>query len=111
LEDIFRCVDVVMELFAMAASVSHARRLLDQGAPEAEGAVELADLFCHSSRRKVERLFQDLWSNEDARKNEIAASVLEGRHQWLAEEVVDLGLAPEAFQTRYVARERMAASG
>src|SRR5262249_38995979 len=35
---LFRCVDVVMELFAMAASVSHARRLLDEGDPEAERA-------------------------------------------------------------------------
>ena len=59
---LFRCVDVVMEMFAMAASVSHARRLLDLGEPEAERAVELADLFCRNSRRKVGRLFQDLWS-------------------------------------------------
>jgi alkylation response protein AidB-like acyl-CoA dehydrogenase len=112
---LFRCVDVVMELFAMAASLSHARRLLDkrleEGAAEDERAVDLADLFCRNSRRKVRRLFQDLWRNEDAAKNELAASVLAGDHQWLAEEVVDLGLAPESFKTRYVARERMAASG
>jgi hypothetical protein len=107
---LFRCVDVVMELFAMAASVSHARQLLDAGEPEAERAVELADLFCRNSRRRVRRLFQDLWGNEDSRKNELAASVLEGDHQWLAAEVIDLGLAPESFRTRHVARERMAAS-
>jgi hypothetical protein len=106
---LFRCVDVVMELFAMAASVSHARRLLDAGEPEAERAVELADLFCRNSRRKVKRLFQDLWNNEDSRKNELAAGVLEGDHQWLAAEVVDLGLAPESFQTRRVSSERKAA--
>src|SRR5262249_48886826 len=55
---LFRCVDVVMELFAMAASVSQARQLLDAGEREAERAVELADLFCRDSRRKVRRLFQ-----------------------------------------------------
>src|SRR5262249_31169524 len=111
---LFRCVDIVMELFAMAASVSHARRLLDErpgeGDTEAGRAVELADLFCHSSRRKVRRLFQDLWSNEDAARNELAPSMLAGDHQWLTEEVVDLGLTPETFKARYVARERMAAS-
>src|SRR5262249_49534384 len=85
---LFRCVDVVTELLAMAAWVSQARQLLDAGAPEAERAVELADLFCRGSRRKVRRLFQDLWSNEDAAKNELAAGVLAGNHQWLAEEVV-----------------------
>jgi len=108
---LFRCVDIAMELFAMAASVSHARRLmherLGQSDPEAERAVELADLFCQSSRRKVRRLLQDLWSNDDAARNELAASVLAGDHQWLAEEVVDLGLSPEVFQTRIVVREQM----
>jgi alkylation response protein AidB-like acyl-CoA dehydrogenase len=99
---LFRCVDVVMELFAMAGSVSHARRLLNEGNQEAEKAINLADLFCRNSRRKVKRLFQDLWSNEDTRKNELAASVLKRDHEWLAEEVVDLGLGPEAFQTRTI---------
>src|SRR3989449_8325504 len=65
---LFRCVDIVMELFAMAASVCHARALRDDGHGEA-GATALADLFCRDSRRRVRRLFQDLWSNEDARKN------------------------------------------
>jgi alkylation response protein AidB-like acyl-CoA dehydrogenase len=106
---LFRCVDIVMELFAMAASVSHARCMLDEGFPEAEKAVELADLFCRNSRRKVRRLFQDLWSNEDDRKNELAATVLEGHHQWLAEEVMDLGLVSEAFESRSLAREQFVA--
>jgi hypothetical protein len=38
---LFRCVDIVMELFAMAASVSHARALLAERHPDAERAVEL----------------------------------------------------------------------
>nr|ALV86490.1 acyl-CoA dehydrogenase [uncultured bacterium 20] len=108
---LFRCVDVVMELFAMSASVSHARRLLDAGGSEAESAVELADLVCRNSRRKVQRLFQDLWSNDDGRKTELAAGVLNGDHALLAEEIVDLGLEPDAFRTRYVSRERAATVG
>jgi alkylation response protein AidB-like acyl-CoA dehydrogenase len=97
---LFRCVDVVMELFAMSAAISHARRLLDEQQPEAGRAVELADLFCRSSRRKVQRLFQDLWRNEDQHKNRLAADFMQGEYAWLVEGAVDMELAPEAFQTR-----------
>src|SRR5262249_10864035 len=38
---LFRCVDIAMELFAMAASISHAHALLAERDPDAEHAVEL----------------------------------------------------------------------
>ena len=101
---LFRCVDIVMELFAMAASVCHARQLRDEGHAEAEGAAALADLFCRHARRRVRRLFQDLWNNEDARKNQVAASVMKGEHAWLAEGRLDLGFGPDAFKTRSITR-------
>jgi hypothetical protein len=97
---LFRCVDIVMELFAMAASVCHARQLHDNREAEAEHAAALADLFCRGSRRRVRRLFQDLWSNEDARKNQLVASVMQGEHVWLEEGRLDLGFGPDAFKTR-----------
>ncbi len=50
----------------------------DEHHPEAEQALELADLFCRSSRRKVNRLFRELWSNDDGVKNKVAASVMGG---------------------------------
>ena len=99
---LFRCVDIVMELFAMAASVCHARRLRDDA--EAGGAAALADLFCRQSRRRVRRLFRDLWSNEDARKNQLAASVMKGDQVWLEEGRLDLGFGPDAFKTRSITR-------
>src|SRR5438876_3063225 len=43
---LFRCVDVVMELFAMTATLSRARQMRDSGHPEAAHAEQLADLFC-----------------------------------------------------------------
>ncbi len=101
---LFRCVDIVMELFAMAASVCHARRLRDDGHAEAGGAAALADLFCRQSRRRVRRLFRDLWSNEDARKNQLAASVMKGDQVWLEEGRLDLGFGPDAFKTRSITR-------
>ena len=114
---LFRAVDVVMELFAMTASICHARQMSDDGEPEAEQARELADLFCRNSRRKVKRLFQDLWRNEDAHKNALAANVMSGRHVWLEEGALDVGLTEESFKTRFLTqgpgddREVRAAAG
>jgi hypothetical protein len=48
----------------------------------------------------VQRLFQDLWSNEDARKNRLAADFMQGTYGWLAEGAFDHGLSPEDFKTR-----------
>jgi hypothetical protein len=97
---LFRAVDIVMELFVMSATVSRARRMLDDGHPEAGRAADLADLFCRSARRKVRRLFRDLWSNEDARKNAVAQAVLQGEHDWLKRGALDLGWTPDAFRTK-----------
>jgi hypothetical protein len=80
---LFRLVDVANELFAMAASVCRARALADKGRPEAREARALADVFCRGSRRKVRRLFKDLWSNDDVAVYRTALDVLKGRHEWL----------------------------
>jgi alkylation response protein AidB-like acyl-CoA dehydrogenase len=110
---LFRCVDVVMELFAMAATIARARRMADDHAPDAERATELADLFCRLSRRKVRRLFRDIWNNEDARRNAVASAVLSGDHAWLERGILDIGLTPEAFKTQSLValreKERLAA--
>ena len=42
---LFRCVDIVMELFAMAAAMRRAKPSPTAG-PRGRGGVELADLFC-----------------------------------------------------------------
>src|SRR5215471_11849506 len=111
---LFRCVDIVMELFAMAATISRARRMADDRDPDAARAAELADLFCRMSRRKVRRLFRDLWQNEDARRNAVASHVLVGEHAWLERGILDIGLTPDAFKTQSLvalrAKERAAAS-
>lgn len=80
---LFRVVDVANELFAMAATVSRARALAEARRPEAAKAAELADLFCRMARRRVNRLFTELWLNDDARKYRVAQRVLEGKHSWL----------------------------
>jgi hypothetical protein len=91
---LFRLVDVVNELFAMAATVSRAHSLAASGAAEGRGAVELADLFCRMGRRRVKRLFEDLWSNDDERKYRAAVGVLEGQYAWLEKGILGLAGRP-----------------
>jgi alkylation response protein AidB-like acyl-CoA dehydrogenase len=87
---LFRLVDVANELFAMAASVCRAKAMADQRRPEAGEAAELADLFCRTARRRVARLFEDLWSNDDVAKYRAALDVLGGRHAWLEAGILGL---------------------
>jgi len=87
---LFRLVDIANELFAMAASVARAHAMEEAGHPEAANAAELADLFCRNARRKVVRLFHDLWANDDVRKYKVALKVLDGKHAWLEEGILSL---------------------
>ncbi len=82
---LFRLVDVVMELFAQAASVSRAHALARQGGAEAMAALAVCDLFCRSSQRRVNVLFADLWDNDDVRKARLASEVLAGGQEWMEE--------------------------
>ena len=82
---LFRMVDIANEMFAMAASVSRADAMAKSGHPEAAQARRLADLFCRQSRRKVDRLFHQLWHNDDVLKYKMGLSVLEGTQAWMEE--------------------------
>lgn len=88
---LFRLVDVAMELYAMSASIRRAQALVEAGRPDADKAPGLADLFCRNARRKVQRIFYDLWHNDDETKREMALSILEGDHRWLEEGILDIG--------------------
>jgi len=92
---LFRLVDVANELFAMASSVCRAQAMAEQKKPEAAEAAELADLFCRTARRRVARLFEDLWSNDDVAKYRAALDVLGGRHAWLEQGILGLEEAAE----------------
>ncbi len=79
---LFRLVDIANELFAMAASVSRAHAMRSAKRDDCDDAVHLADLFCRQSRRKVKRLFQDLWSNDDVLLYRLARRLLETEQPW-----------------------------
>ena len=93
---LFRLVDVANELFAIAASVTRAHAMEEAGHKEAANAAELADLFCRNGRRKVLRLFHELWANDDVRKYKVALRVLDGQHAWLEEGALTLRERGEA---------------
>ncbi|MGI8699030.1 MAG: acyl-CoA dehydrogenase family protein [Mycobacteriales bacterium] len=84
-----RLVDIGAELFAMSAAVVRAQMLRNDGAAEGAAAVELADLFCRGARRRVDALFDALWSNDDARTYRTAQRVLDGRYTWLERGIID----------------------
>jgi len=83
-------VDVANELFAMAATVSHARKLELDGHPAARESAVLADLFCRGARRRVQDSFRALWGNDDVFKYQVALQVLRGEHAWLERGIVPL---------------------
>jgi alkylation response protein AidB-like acyl-CoA dehydrogenase len=84
-----RTVDIGAELFAVSAACVYAQTLGRERPERAEQAVELADLFCRQARLRVDRLFTDLWSNEDDANYRGAQRVLDGRYEWLEEGIVD----------------------
>ncbi|HEV7508389.1 MAG TPA: acyl-CoA dehydrogenase, partial [Thermoanaerobaculia bacterium] len=95
---LFRLVDIANELFCIAASVSRAQAMTEAGHPEAANATELADLFSRGSRRKIVRLFHELWANDDVRKYKVALRVLDGKHAWLEEGALGLDARKEAHK-------------
>jgi hypothetical protein len=85
-----RIVDIGAELYAMSAACVRAQMLSHEGAAHGATATELADLFCLGARHRVDRLFHDLWDNDDAYNYEAAQRVLQGRYLWAELGVVDL---------------------
>jgi len=92
---LFRCVDIGAELFAMAAVCVRARHDLRQN-PGDRSPMELADVFCRQSRRRIEKLFADLRSNDDPEIYRVARGVLEERFDWLEEGILDAPTAAPA---------------
>ncbi len=103
---LFRLVDIGAELFAMAATISRADKLAHEGNRD---AVELADIFCRDSRRKVNAFFKALWSNDDDAKYKFARRVLDGEFAWLEEGKI--GLTTEDLVPEKVKAEKPHSNG
>jgi len=96
---LFRCVDIGAELFAMAATCVRAHDDVRRSAADAT-AIRLADVFCQQARHKVERLFAAIRSNADAAAYGLARDVLAGRYAWLEQGIIDAPEAPRAEPAR-----------
>jgi len=96
---LFRAVDIGADLFAMSAAVSRADGLRRSKTTEAKSAVELADLFCRMTRRRIESAFAAIRSNDDVRKYWTARRFLDGEHKWL-----ERGMTPMADLEEFAGR-------
>ncbi|HKQ59025.1 MAG TPA: acyl-CoA dehydrogenase family protein [Candidatus Eisenbacteria bacterium] len=81
---LFRCVDIGAELFAMAATCVRAERDR-RNKPSDATPIELADLFCRGARRKIDTLFRAIDRNDDEAAYRLARGVLDERYAWLEE--------------------------
>jgi alkylation response protein AidB-like acyl-CoA dehydrogenase len=96
-----RIVDIGAELFAIAAACTYASTLAQDDPANQDSIYELADLFCKQAHRRAERLFTELWSNDDDSQYALAQSLLEGRYRFFEHDVLDPAgegpMIPEEF--------------
>jgi hypothetical protein len=83
-----RIVDIGAELYAIACACVYAQTQAQDNADAAQFH-ELADLFCQQARRRVDRLFHDLWFNDDADNYAAARKILDGRYVEFERDLVD----------------------
>ena len=84
-----RIVDIGAELYAIACAAVYAQTLQAEDPTNKAQYVELADLFCAQARRRVDRLFHDLWFNDDADNYSAAMKVLDGRYTFFESDLID----------------------
>jgi alkylation response protein AidB-like acyl-CoA dehydrogenase len=84
-----RIVDIGAELFAIASAVVYADTIKREQPERGEDAYALADLFCKQAHGRVDRLFAELWSNNDDENYRFAQDVVDGRFAWFDETVAD----------------------
>lgn len=84
---LFRIVDIACELYAMAATISLARKYQREGNHQ---AMKMADVFCQNARRKVKQSFSALWCNSDSSKYALSREICEKQHLWLEEGIIPM---------------------
>ncbi len=84
-----RFVEIGSELFAMAAAVSRADTLHSLDPEKYPGVIDLADIFCRHSRRRIKSTFKSISSNDDVATYKFAQRVVDGEYEWLEEGAVD----------------------
>jgi hypothetical protein len=107
-----RIVDIGAELYAIACACVYADTIGREQPQRREEAQELADLFCRQARRRADRLFTELWANDDDDHYKTAQQVLAGRYEWFEADVLDpAGSGPMIPEHEPTAKEKLAESG
>jgi alkylation response protein AidB-like acyl-CoA dehydrogenase len=87
-----RIVDIGAEIFAISAAVVYAKTLETEQPQRAAEARELADIFAKQARGRADALFADLFDNEDDANYAFAQKVLDGRYEFLEDDIADPSL-------------------
>jgi len=82
-----RIVGMGAELFAMAAVISRAQMLLDRN-PHDKSPLDLADVFCKRSKRRIKALHHAVYLNDDKSDYRVARKLLNGDMRWLEEGIL-----------------------
>jgi alkylation response protein AidB-like acyl-CoA dehydrogenase len=77
-------VDVGVDLFVMAATLSYADHLLTVN-PQDDSPQALADLFCREARRRIEGNFRAVQKQHNRSYREVTDLFMEGKLRWLAD--------------------------
>jgi alkylation response protein AidB-like acyl-CoA dehydrogenase len=81
-------VDIGVDLFVMATSLSYADHLLGED-PADQSPQELADLFCREARKRIEANFRAVKSNNNRSYRKITGLLMEDKLAWLADGSMD----------------------
>ena len=67
----------------MTSCLSRAQTLRETDSLDSKEAVHLTKVFCSESRRKIKKLFKDLWSNNDVLLYKSARYFLQEKQAWI----------------------------
>lgn len=81
-------VDIGTDLFAMAASLSHAEYLLSKS-PEDKTLQDLVNLFCLNARERIEQNFRRVKQgvSQNHLKDKVASALMDGAYEWMTKDV------------------------
>ena len=81
-----RIVDIGTELFAMATACSYANHLSKK--ENRTNAIDLADLYCQTARRRIEDIFRDQKTHCDAKHLKLARQILAKEFEWMEGDII-----------------------
>ena len=98
---LFRIVDIGTDLFAMSATISYAAMLAKKGQ---QNALDLADVFCHEARKRIDQTFAVLFDNYDEKEYRVVQNLMKGEFEWLEGRLVQ-PLVPSSEQIEEAIRK------